>query len=291
VNKVVKVQFVQIEGTYVREGFFFLWFVLRLAESLGYKLVFQIHKENHFMKKFLSLTLGLMMTASVSMAADAVATPAGTPSVSTTPVVSSTPSVVATPSATSVPKASASVVSSNGGFFIQADGGLVLPVSSQAATALSAGWDALGKVGYAFDNAWSLGIKSGYSSEPGANAYFTSAVKANFNQVPLVLEGQINLTDGPFTPFVTLGAGLVFDSISYTVSGGYASSGKSPNWTNFALDPGIGFSYAFDKSFKLFIEADYLIDFENSNQTSATSEFADNPLMLIPINVGVNILL
>jgi opacity protein-like surface antigen len=272
------------------------------------------------MKKILSSVLGLMMTASVSFAADlgdttnsapavsstpVAASVASTPTVSSTTVVSpavttapgavstpaviSTPSVVTTPSAvitpvaTKAPKAAASTGPSNGGFFIQVDGGLVLPVSSQASTVFGSGWDALGKVGIAFDNTWSLGIKSGYSSLP-----YSSTTAANFNEVPLLLEGQFNITDGPFTPYITLGAGVVFDSISFTNV--VTNPSFTTSWTNFALDPGIGFSYAFDKSFKLFLEADWIMDFQNTG-TNVSAEGSDNPLMLIPVNLGVNFLL
>jgi hypothetical protein len=190
----------------------------------------------------------------------------------------SAPSAVSAPSTATKAKAAASTGPSNGGFFIQVDGGLVLPVSSQASTAFGTGWDALGKVGIAFDNTWSLGIKSGYSSFP-----YSGNVAANLNEVPLLLEGQFNITDGPFTPYITLGAGVVFDSVSF--SNGVTYPGTTSSWTNFALDPGIGFSYAFDKSFKLFIAADWLMDFQ------AATQGVDNPLMLIPVNLGVNFLL
>ncbi|HTA75593.1 MAG TPA: hypothetical protein VK791_00380, partial [bacterium] len=167
------------------------------------------------MKKILSLVLGLLITASASFAAGLGDTPTTTSTVSSTPVavgvavvpavsstvvvapavppapgfastpaVMSAPSMAATPAATKTPKTAAATSPSNGGFFIQVDGGLVVPVSSQASTAYSAGWDALGKVGIAFDNTWSLGIKSGYSS-----LSYSGSTAANFNEVPLLLEG------------------------------------------------------------------------------------------------------
>jgi hypothetical protein len=276
------------------------------------------------MKKFLFLVLGLMMTASVSFAANwgdapsaapaaapaaaapvpvaaATAAPTATstatvaaPPATTAPIAVNTPpppaaitpSPVTTPNAVSTPgarapKTAASTGLSNGGFIIQLDGGLVMPVSSQASTAFGSGWDALGKVGVAFDNTWSLGIKSGYS-----NLQYSSSSSINFNQIPVMLEAQFNVTDGPFTPFITLGAGVVFDSLAF--SNGYVFPGTITSWTNFAIDPGIGFSYAFDKSIKLFVEADYILDFETTTlSSSASGEFNDNPLMLIPVNAGL----
>jgi hypothetical protein len=180
-----------------------------------------------------------------------------------------------------------------------------LPISSQAASIFAAGFNVEAQVGYAFSKDFSLSVESGIDSFPLSSTFITdmaeshgatgvsATTSASLTHVPLELVGQFNFqTGGSVTPYLLLGAGVAFDSFggSYTVTyNGGSGSGTIPSTsnTNFELDPGIGVAFNVATNFNIFVQGKLDMDFAPTSGTNA--ETNDNPVMLIPIQVGANI--
>jgi outer membrane protein W len=218
------------------------------------------------MKKILGLALGLLLASSTVFAAGAASS------------------------------------SSSGNWFVQVEGGLGIPISSQAATVFSPGFSGEAQVGYAFSKDFSLSVESGFDSLPFntttaqknagiSGATFTSV--PSLTHIPLELVGQYNIsTGGSVTPYVLVGVGVCFDSAGGTLSGSYQGTSfsqatTSQSYTNFELDPGIGVSFEIAKQFNIFVQGKLDMDFGAT--TGANAESTDNPIMIIPVEVGLNL--
>jgi len=219
---------------------------------------------------------------------------------------------------------------SNGKWFMQIQGGISLPIntgSSFGSSIVSYNFDfySLGcggevQVGYALSKDFSLSLEGGYESYPLTTSetsllgFFNillasnglSAISANLNHIPLELVAQYNIsTGGPVTPYILLGAGVAFDSISYSnVPAEAATLFSNITNTNFELDPGLGLAFAASDNVNIFIQGKLAMDFapntpDNVNMRPGTAEtFGLNiesgftkgvcPIMIIPIQAGVN---
>jgi opacity protein-like surface antigen len=185
--------------------------------------------------------------------------------------------------------ASAAWADDNAGkFLIQVEGGIAIPVSSQAASVLSAGFSGEGQVGYAFSRDFSLSLESGFDSLPFQSSKLATGVTASITHVPLEAVGQYNIkAGGGVWPYILVGVGVAFDS--YSVSGITLPAGTTTSWTNFELDPGIGVAVDLTKDINIFVQGKLAMDFETTTGTKA--EFTDSPLITIPVQIGVNFLL
>ncbi len=224
------------------------------------------------MKKTLALAMGLVLTASVSFAADA-------PSSSTAVSSSATSTTAASSTATSSTTSSGS---DSGKMVIQLQGGLTIPTSSGLANFTTAGPSIEGMIGYAFSKDFTLGLESGVEEWDTQSKYGVGGI----NHVPLELVGQYNFAGGPVVPYVDLGVGLAFDWSTNFIS----------SQTNFELDPGIGVAFNLAKDFNLFVQGKLAMDFNSTGKggesiAAPNSATPDSPLMSIPVQLGVNFLL
>ncbi len=189
--------------------------------------------------------------------------------------------------AVTVHAASAAKSEDPGQWLVQVEGGANIPISSQAASQLCVGWGAEGQVGYAFSRAFFLSVESGFNNLPVQSARLSSGVSESVNHVPLEAVGQFNLDTGSGVwPYILVGVGVAFDSTNFT---GYAPpSGTTTSWTNFELDPGLGVAFDLSKNINVFVQGKLAMDFETT--TGSSQEFSDSPLILIPVQAGVNFL-
>jgi opacity protein-like surface antigen len=200
------------------------------------------------MKKLFGLAAGLMMTASLAFAADA----------------------------------------DPGQWLLQVEGGVGIPISSQAASQLSVGFSGEGQVGYAFSREFSLSVESGFDSLPIQSSKLPSGVSGSITHIPLEAVGQYNInTGGGVWPYIVVGVGVAFDSLGY--SGYTVPSGVTTSWTNFELDPGIGVAFDLTKDINVFVQGKLAMDFETTSGTG--TELTDSPLINIPVQAGFNFLL
>jgi outer membrane protein W len=227
------------------------------------------------MKKILFWGLAMAMVASVSFAKDEASAASST--------------VVSSSSASTGDNAS-------GSWLIQLEGGINIPASSEASTLLTMGGGGEGQIGYAFSKDFSLSVESGYEtfSNNSTNLNLGSGKSINVNHIPVELVGQYNFAGGSVVPYIVVGAGVAFDSLS--ASGFTLPASQTTSWTNFELDPGIGVAFNVAKSVNVFVQGKVDMDFETvsgSNQQSSNpkGEFNDSPLLMIPVQVGVNFLL
>ncbi len=208
--------------------------------------------------------MGLVLTASVSFAADATSS-------STAAKTTATSSTAASSTASS---------SDNGKLVLQIQGGLTIPTSSGLSTFTAAGPSFGGMIGYAFSKDFTLGVESGVEEWITQSKYGQGGI----NHIPLELLGQYNFTGGSIVPYIDLGVGVAFDW----------STDFIPSQTNFELDPGIGVAFNLAKDFNLFVQGKLAMDFnstgKNGESIAASSTASpDSPLMSIPVQLGVNL--
>jgi hypothetical protein len=229
----------------------------------------------------------------VSVSTTAVA---GTP-VAGTVSASATPS--GTPSAMSKPPVLAVVTPVNtttvGEHFVfQADGGAVIPMSSAAATYFSTGYNFDGRISYAFDDVFAIGLESGFynlgvPSTSLKNSGIPASAMASMTHIPLLFTMQIYFGDSgaPIQPFLLLAAGLAFDSDN--LQGASFPATAVTSWTNFELDPAVGVAFRLDKNTNVFVQARCDMDFDDNTSTDAAVQSGDSPLITVPIQAGVNL--
>ena len=177
-------------------------------------------------------------------------------------------------------------------FVFQIDGGTVSGVSSAAATQLGLGLGFDGKIAYAFDDFFSIGLESGFydlslTKTSLAGFGFSSNATADMSHIPILVVFQIGLGDqgGPVQPYLTLGAGMALDFNN--VQNAAFPVGTATSWTNFEFDPGLGFTFALNKSTSLFVQTKLAMDFDN-NTPGITGQTSDTPILFVPIQVGLN---
>jgi hypothetical protein len=230
-------------------------------------------------------------TPSVGVVHD-LSTPVGTVSPSAT--FSGTPSALPKPQALSV--AATPVASNPVGehLVVQLDGGLVMPISSAASTVYGTGLGFDARVGYAFDDVFSIGLESGYynlSVTPATIAKFTfpAGATSNTSHVPVLFDMQIYFGDSgaPIQPYLVLAAGLAFDAVN--LQGAPYKPGVIYSWANFEFDPAIGVAFMLDRNTSVFIQGKWAMDFDDDNTTDTNAQSQDTPIILIPLQVGLNL--
>jgi hypothetical protein len=177
-------------------------------------------------------------------------------------------------------------------FMFQIDGGIAPGVSDSAVTAFSSGFGFDARIAYVFDETFSLGLETGFYDLTYTAAYLSgggvpSGATANMSHIPLLLTMQFNLGDsgGPIQPYLLLAGGLALDSNN--VQGAALQSGPT-SWTNLEFDPGIGVAFALDKNTNLFIQGKCVMDFDDNSNSDGNGQFADTPIILVPVQVGLN---
>jgi opacity protein-like surface antigen len=177
--------------------------------------------------------------------------------------------------------------SPNGNWFVQAEGGLLgIPISSQAASIFSPAFGGEAQVGYAFSREFSLSVESGFDNLPvKSSQLYPGQTSASSNHIPLEAVGQFNINaGGGVWPYVVVGVGIAFDSNSSSPA---LPAGLTTSWTNFELDPGIGVAVDLSKNINIFVQGKLDMDFAPT--IGANAESLDNPVMVIPVEVGLNL--
>jgi outer membrane protein W len=220
-----------------------------------------------------------------------VGTPvAGTVSASATP--SGTPSILPKPPVMAV---ATPVLSSPVGehFVFQFDGGAVVPVSNAAATYFSTGYGLDARIGYAFDDVFSIGLETGFYNlgVPAAslkNSGIPATAMASMSHIPALFTMQIYFGDSgaPIQPYLLLAGGLAFDSNN--LQGASFPVTAVTSWTNFEFDPAAGVAFRLDKNTNVFLQVKCAMDFDDYNSTDAAVQSGDTPLILVPIQVGAS---
>ena len=207
---------------------------------------------------------------------------------------SGTPSALPNPKAFSV--AATPIISNPVGehLVVQLDGGLVMPVSSAASTVYGTGLGFDARIGYAFDDVFSIGLESGYYDlgvTPATIAKFTfpAGATSDISHVPVLFDMQIYFGDSgaPIQPYLVLAGGLAFDAVN--LQGAPYKPGVIYSWANFEFDPAVGVAFMLDKNTNVFIQGKWAMDFDDYNTTDANAESQDTPIMLIPLQVGLNL--
>jgi hypothetical protein len=180
-------------------------------------------------------------------------------------------------------------------FVVQLDGGPVLPISGAAATVYGSGLGLDGRIGYAFDDVFSIGLEIGFydlgvapavlSSVPGGYG-FPAGATADTSHIPVLLDMQIYFGDSgaPIQPYLVLAGGLSFDADN--IQGASYKAGVNYSWTNFELDPAVGVAFMLNRTTNIFIQTKWAMDFDDNS--SSTAESADSPIMLIPLQAGLS---
>jgi hypothetical protein len=206
-----------------------------------------------------------------------------------------TPSTLSKPQALSV--AATPVIGNPVGehLVFQIDGGSVMPISSEASTIYGTGFGFDARIGYAFDDVFSVGLETGFydlsataailSSAPGAYN-LPAGASENTSHVPVLFDMQIYFGDAgaPIQPYLVLAAGLSFDAVN--LQGTPYKPGGVYSWANFELDPAVGVAFMLDRTTSLFIQSKWAMDFDDYNTTDVNAQSADTPIMFIPLQAG-----
>lgn len=153
-----------------------------------------------------------------------------------------------------------------------ADGGLALPLSTNASKALNLGFGGDLSVGYRFDHTFTLAVASGYYQYDLSK--LGSGISGNFSYVPLLGVVRLNLTHEAIRPYVFLGLGVAINSYSTT----------STSQTDFMAAPGAGVLFKVADSAALFLQARVDMDFTPNNGLGGA---ADSPTIFVPIQAGI----
>lgn len=275
------------------------------------------------MKKILVVILGLMASPVWALSASSTAGPASTEQPVATSAASAQPTAASmdtpgmtgspattpstfseTPSATiPLPKPPALTTSnpiqtentpSGEHFVFQFDASAIPAISSAAATQLGLGFGFDARISYAFDDFFSIGLESGFddnsfnNSVLGAGSFgLPSGATASMTHIPLLVVFQIGMGDegGPIQPYLILGAGLALDS--YSLQNAAFPAGSATSWVNFEFDPGLGMAFVLSKGLNLFVQGKVAMDFDNNN-SGATGQMADTPIITIPVQMGLS---
>ncbi len=161
-----------------------------------------------------------------------------------------------------------------------------MPASSDAVSHLNAGSCGDIQAGYAFPGNFSLSLEYGIGSFSFKN--LPSSMSANLSHNPLEIVAQYDCPIGAgFYPFVLLGAEIAMDSLSMTPA---PPASAVTNWTNPELDPGIGIGFNLAGGLDVFVQMKMAMDFETPAQSNASKGklYSDNPILLFPVEAGVN---
>jgi hypothetical protein len=186
---------------------------------------------------------------------------------------------------------------------IQIAGGVFVPVSSEAASQLTAGYALEIMAGYAFTPHFTLGLEAGSSQLNYNTAVILAAAGITnnsgysltvptFGHVPVEVVGEYTFGESTVKPFVLLGCGLAFDNVNGTetlTKNGFPIYSQTINnsWTNVEIYPGAGVEFALDKHSNIFIQTKLDMDFGPTvNSGSTLAEATDKPIMIVPVEIG-----
>ncbi len=173
-----------------------------------------------------------------------------------------------------------------GRVFIQLQGGEIFPSSSDAVSHLNAGSCGKIQAGYSFPGNFSLSLEYGIGNFSFKN--MPSGYSANLSHNPLEIVAQYDFPIGAgFYPFALLGAGIAMDSLSMTPA---PPASAVTSWTNMELDPGIGLGFNLAGGLDLFAQVKMAMDFETTVESNASKGelYSDNPIILFPLQIGMN---
>jgi len=159
-----------------------------------------------------------------------------------------------------------------GTWFMQMNGDLDYPTGRLSA-AVNPGWGGDISVGYHLPKDFEVGIELGYDTYSQRTEGFTGS----WNMAPLVMKITYFITKETFQPYLFLAGGFAFNT-RYTQTGSF--SGPSFE-TDFLGEMGLGLSILIEGYSSVFVQTKMELD-----NTSA-SYAADQPTILIPINVGI----
>jgi hypothetical protein len=154
-----------------------------------------------------------------------------------------------------------------------ADGGLALPLSTNASHAFNAGFGGDLSVGYRLDRTLTLAVASGYYQYDLSKSVGSEG--GNFSYVPLLGVVRINLTHEAIRPYLFLGLGVAINSYSLA---------PSNNQTDFMAAPGAGVLFKVSDSAAVFLQGRVDMDFTPNNGLGG---FADSPTIFVPIQAGI----
>jgi hypothetical protein len=185
---------------------------------------------------------------------------------STAPVANNTlPSVAAN---------NAAVPTNIGTWIFQVDGETSFPTGHLNNVAAE-GWGPEGSFGYRFPQNITLSIETGYVGYAPKNGMLNTT----WDVVPILLKCQYNFGNINIQPYLFLGAGIALNAQSSSFAG---PSGVVSE-TDFLEEGGLGISFALLTQTYLFIQGKVEVDNTSSNYAG------DQPTVLIPIDVGLNI--
>jgi hypothetical protein len=239
-----------------------------------------------------SMTMTPSATPATPQTTQTSSTPAGTPSAAASASATPTGTPAAMPAPPALSVASTPVQSNPIGehFVFQLDGGIAPAVSSASATVFNSGFGIDGRISYAFDNVFSMGLETGFY-DLGVNPKSTSlpsGATSDMTHIPVLFVMQIYFgdADGPIQPYLVLAGGMSFDAVN--LQGAAYKAGVNYGWANFELDPAVGVAYVLDTNMNLFVQAKWVMDFTDNASNDVNAESQDSPIMLLPLQAGLN---
>jgi len=171
--------------------------------------------------------------------------------------------------------ANTTVPSPLGTWVVQVDGETSFP-TGRLNNVVGEGWGPEGSFGYRFPQNITLSLEAGYVGYAAKNG----ALNTTWDIVPILLKGQYNFGSGNIQPYLFLGLGIALNYESSSFAGPGGAVGEADFWE----EAGLGVSFALLTQTYLFIQSKVEIDNTSSNYAG------DQPTVLIPIDVGLNVL-
>jgi hypothetical protein len=171
--------------------------------------------------------------------------------------------------------ANTAIPSNFGTWIIQVDGETSFPTGRLNNVAVE-GWGPEASFGYRFPQNITLSLESGYIGY----AAKSGVLNTTWDMVPVLLKGQYNFGSGNIQPYFFLGLGIALNSESSSFAGPGGAVGEN----DFLEEAGLGVSFALLTQTYLFFQSKVEVDNTSSNYAG------DQPTVLIPVDVGLNIL-
>ncbi len=162
-----------------------------------------------------------------------------------------------------------------GTWVFQVDGETSFP-TGHLNNSVGEGWGPEGSFGYRFPQNITLSLETGYVGYPAKNG----ALSTTWDMVPILVKGQYNFGSGNIQPYFFLGFGIALNSESSSL----ADPGGAVGENDFLEEAGLGVSFALLTQTYLFVQSKVEVDNTSSHYAG------DQPTVLIPIDVGLNIL-
>lgn len=213
-------------------------------------------------------------------------------------------SVISAVLALAIPIASAAENPARDHWYIQGEGGISFPASTEVTSLYDPGYNGEVQAGYFLTKEFALGLEGGFDFFPLDKQQAINSLEQQYGITGVTGSTNAGLTHfsidlmGRYYPplpsvlkvYLFLGIGAAFDSLAgnFNLSWqgtSYTGSFVPQNWTNLEMVPGLGVDLPLSNSMDFFAEGRAVVDFVPTG--GPNPESYGTPIVGIPLQAGV----